>query len=568
MRLAAAAIGAAGVAGTATPALAAPDDTVVLEFHFSPVSRLQIAIWLETVDGQHVRDIYVTQATGKLGIGNRGGIWNYLSSWRFPYAPRTGVLPIWAHRRGKTYPRIVYHDGDGFQDDSYGWHEGTSSAEPYFCVPLAPAVHEALPPDAMSCPSPQMFNSDKGRVAADGVSRYPPRTDLAAFDSKRDHPDILDYPGLNDLDEVTGATPPGGAPTFETVIVRREDLPDGEIVAFVEASLEDDENADWTFDRCDDHYPDPYLEDCEDPESDRFGVEWLGQPAIVWRVQFDPADAGFHGTSDFHGYADLDGATGTIHPVDDTISTEGGSGADRLGEFSAFGQTVRFGVHSSGWMEGGDGCQTQTLPPIEGMAIEATEFSRARVRAVLPAGVPVGTEVSRLVAYLQPSQVPVSGEALLMGQQREYRVCPEAGPGCELVARPGDEVEVEIDALFGDFTYQVGLAYEDRCTNASELSVGEVTTPAQEFQQIETLCFVATAAFGGQFVPQVAALRGLRDRVLRRFAAGRLAVATYEAYGPAFARAIARRPVVRAHARTLLTPIAAVSAVVTGTALR
>ncbi|WP_434424459.1 hypothetical protein [Nannocystis pusilla] len=97
-----------------TPAsrAAAADEPVLVEFHFTPVPNAQIAIWLEDAKGEYVQDVMVTQAVGKYGIGNRPGIWNFLSSWRAPYGPRVSVLPVWAHRRGKTYPKIILHDED------------------------------------------------------------------------------------------------------------------------------------------------------------------------------------------------------------------------------------------------------------------------------------------------------------------------------------------------------------------------------------------------------------------------------------------------------------------------
>src|SRR5690606_33815602 len=45
----------------ATPAAAADD--VLVEFHFKPVPRAQIAIWVADADGEVVQDVFVTQAT-------------------------------------------------------------------------------------------------------------------------------------------------------------------------------------------------------------------------------------------------------------------------------------------------------------------------------------------------------------------------------------------------------------------------------------------------------------------------------------------------------------------------
>ena len=107
----------------------AAEGEVLVEFHFQPVPDVQIAIWLEDADGNFVKDVLVTQATGTLGIGNRPGRDDFLSSWRFPYGPRKGVLPIWGHARGKSYPELVFHDDNPDDWDSLGWHENSSSPE-------------------------------------------------------------------------------------------------------------------------------------------------------------------------------------------------------------------------------------------------------------------------------------------------------------------------------------------------------------------------------------------------------------------------------------------------------
>ncbi len=118
------------LAGAATLAAAAclcagdvraADPDFLVELHFKPVPNLQIAIWLEDQAGKWVQDVMVTQATGKLGIGNRPGLWNFVSSWRAPYGPRPSVLPVWAHRRGQTYPQIVFYDDDPADQESLGW---------------------------------------------------------------------------------------------------------------------------------------------------------------------------------------------------------------------------------------------------------------------------------------------------------------------------------------------------------------------------------------------------------------------------------------------------------------
>src|SRR5690606_9674998 len=180
------------------PASAEPseDDEALLEFHFNPVDNLQVAIWLEDPEGNFLKDVFVTQATGKLGIGNRPGLPLFVSSWRAPYGPREMVLPIWAHHRGKTYPKIIFPDANTNNHTSLGFHEASSSPETYFCRPLTPTEDAAIV-DTMTCPSPATFQSDKGRFG-DGLapSVYPPRNDLTSFEEGTDSAAAKTYADL------------------------------------------------------------------------------------------------------------------------------------------------------------------------------------------------------------------------------------------------------------------------------------------------------------------------------------------------------------------------------------
>ncbi|MFO0596510.1 MAG: CFI-box-CTERM domain-containing protein [Myxococcaceae bacterium] len=67
-------------------------------------------------------------------------------------------------------------------------------------------------------------------------------------------------------------------------------------------------------------------------------------------------------------------------------------------------------------------------------------------------------------------------------------------------------------------------------------------------------CFVATVAFG-EGAPELHVLRGFRDRVLMPRATGRALVALYYEHGPALARLVGERPVLRRAARSTLQAI-------------
>lgn len=528
----------------------------VLTFHYEPAPNLQIAIWLEDDEGNFIEDVFVTQATGKLGIGNRPGIWNFLSSWRFPYGPRDNVLPVWAHRRGKTYPKITFHDSKEAYQDSLGWHESTSSNEPYFCRPLTQTEEDNIL-DVMSCPSPQTFSTDKGRYREGETSVYPPRNDVTNFDPDRDHPDIQNYGELNDLDAVTGATPSGNSPTSEIHVVRRADFadPDTTLVAWIEVSLEKDGNNSWDFERDDDHYVDQKLYN--------YGVAWLGQPSVVYRVPFKPGENTITTADSYFGYGEWDGSTGQVYPPDSTISEGDGTGAGRLlshenPEFPDAGD-FRFAVESSGWEEqGSGGCESVLLPPVSSVDVAASEFDKAQVTFDIPAD--NAFEINKARIYYREGEGVDLSQDVSVAEERSFNLCMEGADGCDVVAGAGDTVSVEVNQLRGAYTYQFAVAYEDACGNESDITdVAEVTTPEQEFQQIDTFCFVATAAWGENWFSQIASLRSFRDEVLKKLGVGRDFVRFYYAYGPAMAKQLERNDYARAVARMVLQPAADLS---------
>lgn len=527
-----------------TPASAEAAEELLLELHYKPRPGLQLAIWLEDRDGAHVQDVLVTQATGKLGIGNRPGLWNFVSSWRAPYGPRPSVLPIWAHRRGKSYPKVVFFDADPGDEQSLGWHENTSTAETYYCRPLTADEDATISVDTMTCPSPAVFKTDKGRFAPGETSPYPPRNDLIAFEAK-DSPDAVMFAGLNDLDGVTAATPPGDAPEYVIVAISAEAAGRGPLTAWIEASREHDENDAFQFDREHDHFVDERLES--------YGVEYLGQPSVVYRVDFDPRARGFTGTTALAGYGDWDGATGTIHPPDAKISTSGGSGADRLAQYTLRGETFRFGVYAYGDDpdapdDGWGHCVATALPAVEDLRLEALDFDTVRVHYTLPTVTDPAARAAKLHVYMLPGEEPLTTANLGAAVERSFAAGELAAPGA-----PGF---VDVDQLWGNFTYQVGVAYADRCTSASTLVTAEVTTPAQEFQQVDGLCFVSTAAYGAAWLPQVQALRWFRDAYLKTSPIGRDFVRFYYTFSPPIAGVIARQPVLRGMVRVVLQPVA------------
>lgn len=541
----------------ATPPAHAAEDDVLVELHFQPVPDAQIAIWIEDADGNFVQDVMVTQATGSLGIGNRPGRWDFLSSWRFPYGPRDGVLPVWAHARGRTYPKLTFHDDDPADQESLGWHENTSSPEPYFCRPLAETEHDTISTDTMTCPSPATFQSDKGKFIPGVSSVYPPRNDLTEYEDGHDHADAYTLGEVNDLDAITSATPMGNRPELVTTVIPAELVGAGELVAKIEINLEHDENPDWDFSREGDHYVDPRLEN--------FGIEYLGQPSIVYAVPFDPQLAAFAGTDAYAGYGELDGTSGQLNPPDNSISTDSGSGADRLELYTLNGETFRFGVYSHGPGTGGTppddagwgACTIADLPDLQDVELDAIDFDTVRVHFTVPP-LETATGVRNVTLYYRVGETPLTTANAASAIQQIPSLDECSG---EIV--PGEPAWCDVTELFGNYDYQIGIAYEDDCGNVSGVSADAIRTPAQQFAQVEGFCFVATAAYGAPWADRVQALRWFRDMYLKTNVVGSAFVSFYYYASPPLARSIASKPVLRAAARVVLTPLSDIARVAT-----
>src|SRR3954454_18677552 len=140
----------------ATPARAQPADlTRTVVYRFTPTARVQMALWLESLDGTRVATLALTEATATRGIGNRPGASQMNSGYHWPYGRREGVLPVWAHRRAAapgavTFPRII------FQKRPEGFASRTcedSTRDSYFCLSFTAESTRREGLDAISCAS-------------------------------------------------------------------------------------------------------------------------------------------------------------------------------------------------------------------------------------------------------------------------------------------------------------------------------------------------------------------------------------------------------------------------------
>jgi hypothetical protein len=399
--------------------------------------------------------------------------------------------------------------------------------------------------DAMTCPSPSTFQSDKGKFT-EATSVYPPRGDLTTFEDGHDHADVRMFAELNDLDAITGATPAGYTEQLVTAVLPAA-LAEERLVAKIEINTEDDQNADWTFSREGDHYVDPRLAG--------FGIPWMGQPSVVYAVEFDPAERQFTSTDLYAGYGELDGATGKLNPPDASISTSDGSGADRLKVFEKNDRSFRFGVFSHGPDgapedpdddDGGWGsCTDLALPAMTGVELEPLDFDRVRVHFTVP-DFNGGSEIQNVRLFYRLGDMPLDDSNASSAIQ-QIPTDEKCGNDIE----PGISTYCDVEELFGSTNYQIGIRYEDNCSNSSNIVSDEITTPQQEFATVEGLCFVATAAFGAPWAKKVEALRMFRDMFLKQESLGWAAVKFYYTNGPVLAQLVhdfpAARPIMRAH---------------------
>ena len=511
----------------------------------------QIAVWLEKGDGTFVDTLMVTNATAVRGIGNRPGYWKFPSNWHFPYGKRKMVLPVWAHARGRTYDTLIIQDdtGNGVAGElALGFHEQVSTPDPYYCLTFRPASW-VFDVDVISCPT-GMFNSAKGRFdPMQPKSYYPPRNDLTSFGTN--DCDIIPRAGtacpdvsakrfneVNDLDAVASATPPYGAPYSGTWPVPT-DLPDGAYVLIVEVNKEFDNNAAHMYEA----FQDPALPDNGLRNN-------IGQPSVVWKVPFElqrgkPLQVA---VTDFAGYGDWDGDTGTLHAPDSTISDSPGSGAGRL---LSFARTAMMGGMSTMGR-----VHVSTEAPLAPEECASLPTNNGVVTGLHALDV---TDRDARIEFIEAHDrnQPVQQYEIryLVGGSMTTEQFLEATPAPTVLPRmPGALLSVTLKELKPSLTYTVGVRVRGGCVKDGPLAQATFTTKAPVFKQLSG-CFVATAAYGSPLEPQVAALRRVRDRAREGSGFAAVSVGLYERSSPPVAALLRETEVGRALVRTALSPL-------------
>jgi hypothetical protein len=500
----------------------------VVDVEMTPSEELQIVIWLEDAAGEYVDTLFITELTGRRGLGNRPGRMDFNTAWKWPYGRRESTFPVWAHRHGYLFPRLVFQnyewpDGHNEEDDlSHPF--GQSSPEAFYCRPLREGE---VMWDAQSCSS--MVYTDKGLLSPTEDSRYPPRADIS-YDEGIDDPSVAMFDEVNPFDAVTAATPIGGVP-WELSWSIPNDLPMGEYVLWIEVSKELDHN--------DTYNPTTYPEPSGILYGD-YGIPYRGQPSVVHSLPFTVSTTRDVAVStDYVGYGDPDGLDGDLRPADDTIDREvPGSGAQRLLTMVDGGDTFRARVTMR--------VELDDQPPSEpedGEVLDVTA-STATISFVEPGddgltGVVEGYEIRYRAGVM------ITEENFLDASPAQVSMTP---------AEAGVTQELTIDDLLPQTTYYVAVRAYDDCKNYGPLEVIELTTSERETGEVDA-CFVATAAYGSLLANDVEMLRHVRDSVLRTNVAGELLVEAYYTFGPALAGLVGESEELRGLARDVLDPL-------------
>ena len=549
---------AAGViVALATPRIALAGQCHVIDVDFTTADDgqqnafpPQVVVWIEDAAGHYVDTLYITQKTGTYGIGNRPGRLDFKSGPLFPYGRREETFPIWSHRHGLDFPRVVFqdyaprpcttsaecnaniacdqanHECADSMDSDLSHSQSNSSLEYHFCRPLMPAEQKwQTAIDTGSCATTAY--SDKGVFSSTTTSHYPPRADLNH--ASEDSADSITYAMLNPFDAISQATPQAGVPT-QLVWPIPAELPPGTYVLHVETSKEFDFNTTYNATT----YPPPAL-----LYYDSYGAAARGQPSVLYTVPFQIGDTASTGVAaSYAGYGDPDGLDGTVRPPDATIDEVSGTGGGRLQLVVRGADTYRVRV--------------DVRPEFDSAAPGAPLQPRA-------AGIDS--------AHAQVSFVE-AGDDGTIGTVRGYEIRYRADdditdanftssmPINTVIkpVKPGTLQDFAIEGLLPQTHYSVGIRAYDDCHNIGPLAVLDFTTADRKTGAVDA-CFVATAAYGSLMANEVNPLRRFRDQVLRHTALGELAVESYYTFGPALAGAISESDLLRATARDTLAPI-------------
>ncbi|MDB4959958.1 MAG: Fibronectin type domain protein [Myxococcales bacterium] len=527
---------------SAARARADSQQCVDVQVDFTPSDSLQIVAWVEDATGKYLDTIYLTRKVGVFGLGNRPGRFDFNSGpvpnpaahvddmW--PYGRRVTTFPVWAHRHGLSFPKVVFQNGDE-NGLSHSSSESSSEHDPY-CRPL---LKDADPSqcgcmdkmmwDTGTCATPAF--SDKGKLSATEKSLYPPRVDVTR-QAGVDSPSVDMYKTLNPFDAVSHATPIGGqSPAIRWAAPM---VGAGQYSVFVEVSKEFDMNAVYNPTM----FPSPTVSYGD------YGLPYRGQPSVVYSVPFTVSGSPVVATSqDYIGYSDPTGNTGDIRPPDTSITTTTpGSGASRLELVSDGSAMYRLRVTATPVLD--------NLPPDAPTQLDTTAVggAGASLRFIAPGD---DGQIGKVAGY--EIRVRANSEITADNFTDSMPVTATIAP-----ADPGMIQTFDLGGLLPSTDYWVAVRAFDKCHNPSPLVIAKFTTTDRQIGEVNA-CFIATAAYGSAMANEVELLRHFRDEMLRSSVLGELAIETYYTFGPAVAGVVGESELMRATARQALAPVIA-----------
>jgi len=530
----------------------------------------QMVAWLETADGQYKDTIFITQQTGRYGLGNRPGRYDFNSGPMWPYGRRVQTFPVWSHRQPFTFPEVVFQNVEGVNQPCYA--ECTSSGgsaaqcqsdcsypgscealsgdafascgdnnlshpfdhssnEAHYCQPFTPQDPKWLQADALTCAT--LAYTDKGKFSLANTSHYPPRTDLAR--TMNDSPSVEMYRTMNPFDAVSQATPRGGESAKITWSIP-PDFPVGEYVLWIEVAQAFDHNATYSVAA----YPSPPATGEKKIQWASYGMPYRGQPSVVYRVPFTIGSTTTSSTTaGYEGYGDPEGHDGALRPPDATITTDTpGSGASRLQLVSDGGLMYRVQVVTRPEYDYARPSQPEALSAIR------ADTTTATLRFMAPGD---DDTIGRVSGY----EIRTLADRELTADNFEQGSLVLSTVD---ISPPGYAQRIDISGLLPETDYWVGVRAFDDCRNYGPVAIARFTTAPRAAGAVDA-CFVATAAYGSLMANDVEMLRRYRDTFLTRSVLGELAVETYYTFGPAVAGVVGESDLLRASARAVLAPI-------------
>jgi hypothetical protein len=270
-----------------------------------------------------------------------------------------------------------------------------------------------------------------------------------------------------------------------------------------------------------------------DPVEPEYGIDFLGQPSVVFKAPLAIAAATAKAyADDYAGYGSIDGSDGELRAPDNTITTGvSGSGRERLLPIPGDGAhrvRVSFNPEAS--------CETPE--PVGDLRVTAADYQSIDVAFT---AVPSASFYE--VRY-------ATGTNAIPDEDAFANAIKISAPP----SQPGDTVAVHIDKLQLAAPYTIAIRSHAACGVGSEFRTIDAATTMRTYAKVDA-CFIATAAYGSKEEAHVVELRRFRDRVLMRSRAGRAFVDLYYAVSPSIADVVREHEEIRRLVRAVLAPV-------------